>query len=87
MNFSYVVSEKPRYSNNKRLHKCNRCQKSGHYAHEYSASSPVLRGTERNYGPNTKKGDGRGSDFVAKSQQRSGPPKQTVGVSRGATPY
>ena len=37
------------------------------------------RGTDRNYGPNAKKGNGRGSDAVAKSQQRGGPPKKRSG--------
>ena len=32
MDLCYVKSERPRSSNNKRLQKCNRCQKLGHYA-------------------------------------------------------
>ena len=79
MDLSYIENEKPRFSNNKRLQKCNRCQKLGHYAHECSAPRPVPRGTDRNYGPHAKKGNGRGSDVVAKSQQRGGPPKNGRG--------
>ena len=79
MDLSYIENEKPRYSNNKRSQKCNRCQKLGHYAHECSAPRPVPRGTDRNYGPNSKKGNGRGSDVVTKSQQRGGPPKNGRG--------
>ena len=62
MDLSYVEMS------NKQTQKCHRRQKLGHYAHECSAPRPVLRGTECNYGPNPKKGNGRGSDVVAKSQ-------------------
>ena len=79
MDLSYVESERPRFSNNKRSQKCHRCQKLGHYAHECSAPRPAPKGTERNFGPYAKKGNGRGSDVVAKSQQRGGPPKNGRG--------
>ena len=44
MDLSYIESEKPRFSNNKRLQKCNRCQKLGHYAHECSAPTTSTKG-------------------------------------------
>ena len=86
MDLSYIESEKPRFTNNKRSQKCNRCQKLGHYAHECSAPRPVPRGTDRNFRPNAKKANCRGSDVVARTQQR-GDRQKTVRVSRGATPY
>ena len=64
-----VESERPRSSSSKRLQKCNRCQKLGHYAYECSASRPVSRNTKRSDRPSAKKGNGRGSDAVAKSQR------------------
>ena len=79
MDLSYVESERPRSSYNKRLQKCNRCQKLGHYAYECSAPRPVSSDTERNGRPNAKKGNGRGSNAVAKSQQRGGPSKNGRG--------
>ena len=79
MDLSYIESKKLRFSNNKRLQKCNRCQKLGHYAHECSARRPEPRGIKRKFGPNTKKGNGRGSDSVAKTQQRGGPQKNGQG--------
>ena len=42
MDLSYIESEKPRYSNNKRLQKCNRCQQLGHSTHECIASRQRL---------------------------------------------
>ena len=68
-----VESERPRSSSSKRLQKCNRCQNLGHYADECSDLRPVSRNTERSDRPSAKKGNGHGSDAVAKSQQRSGP--------------
>ena len=79
MDICYVESERPRSSSNKRLQRCNRCQKLGHYAHECSAPRPVPRSTERSGRPFTKRGNGRGSDAVAKSQQRGGPSKNGRG--------
>ena len=75
MDLSYVESEKPRSSNNKRLQRCNRCQKLGHYAYGCSAPRVVPNGTEQNGRPFAKKGNGRGSNAVAKPQQRNGPSK------------
>ena len=87
MDLSYVESKRPRFSINKRLQKCHRCQKLGHYAHECSAPRPAPKGTERNFGPYAKKGNGRGSDVVAKSQQRSRPPKKRSGSVGAQRPY
>ena len=86
MNLCSVESERPRSSSSKRLQKCNRCQKLGHYAYECSASRPVSCNSKQSNRPSAKKGNGRGSDAVAKSQQRGGPSKM-VGVSRGGAPY
>ena len=73
MDLCSVESERPRSSSSKRLLNCNRCQKLGHYAYECSASRPVSQNTERSDRPSAKKVNGRGSDAIAKSQQRSGP--------------
>ena len=80
MDLCSVESERPRSSSSKRLQKCNRCQKLGHYAYECSASRPVSRNTERSDRPSAEKGNGRGSDAVAKSQQRGGPSKNGRGL-------
>ena len=79
MDLCYVESEKPRSSNYKRLQKCNRCQKTGHYAYECSAARPVARSTERGDRTPAKKGGGRGSDAGSKSKQRGGPSKNGRG--------
>ena len=79
MDLCYVESERPRSSNNKRLQKCNRCQKLGRYAYECSAPRSVLLDTERNGQPTTKKGNRRVSNAVATSQQRDGPSKNGRG--------
>ena len=73
MDICYVESDRPRFSNNKRLQKCNRCQKLGHYAYECSAPRPVPNSTERNDWPFAKKDNARRSNAVAKPRQRSGP--------------
>ena len=85
MDLSYIESEKPRYSNNKRLQKCNRCQKLGHYAHECSAPRPVPRDTERNYGPNVKKATVAGPTLL-RNRNNEADRQKTVGVSSGAAP-
>ena len=74
-NFYRLGSKRPRSSDNKRLQKCNRFQKLGHYAYEYSTPRPVPNSTERNDRPFDKKGNRRRSNAVAKPQQRSGPSK------------
>ena len=79
MDLSYIEGERPRPSSHKRLQKCNRCQKLGHYAYECSAPRPVPSSTERNDRPTAKKGNGRGSNAVAKSQPRNGPSKNGRG--------
>ena len=75
MDLCSVENERPRSSSSKRLPKCNRCQKLGHYAYECSASRSASRNTQRSDRPSAKKGYERGSDTVTKSQQRSGPSK------------
>uniref|UniRef100_A0AAV1TGG1 CCHC-type domain-containing protein n=1 Tax=Peronospora matthiolae TaxID=2874970 RepID=A0AAV1TGG1_9STRA len=75
MELCYVESEKARSTDYKKLHKCNRCQKTGHYAYECSAPRPVSRDTGRSDRPPMRKGQGRGSAVGAKTQQRDGPSK------------
>uniref|UniRef100_A0AAV1UIR4 CCHC-type domain-containing protein n=1 Tax=Peronospora matthiolae TaxID=2874970 RepID=A0AAV1UIR4_9STRA len=75
MELCYVESEKARSTDYKKLQKCNRCQKTGHYAYECSAPRPVSRNTGRNERPPMRKGQGRGSAVGAKTQQRDGPSK------------
>ena len=80
MDLSYVESEKPRSSTSyKRLQKCNRCQKMGHYAYECSAPRPVPKNMVRNDRPPPRNSGGRGSDAVAKSQRRGGSSKNGRG--------
>uniref|UniRef100_A0AAV1TWJ0 CCHC-type domain-containing protein n=1 Tax=Peronospora matthiolae TaxID=2874970 RepID=A0AAV1TWJ0_9STRA len=75
MELWYVESEKARSTDYKKLQKCNRCQKTGHYAYECSAPRPVSRNTGRSDRPPMRKGQGRGSAVGAKTQQRDGPSK------------
>uniref|UniRef100_A0AAV1V3R3 Retrotransposon gag domain-containing protein n=1 Tax=Peronospora matthiolae TaxID=2874970 RepID=A0AAV1V3R3_9STRA len=56
MELCYVESEKARSTDNKKLQKCNGCQKTGHYAYECSAPRPVSRNTGRNDRPPMRKG-------------------------------
>ena len=75
MDLCFVESERPRSTSYKRLQKCHRCQKLGHYSYECSAPRAVPRGTEKSERPLAKKANGRGSNAAAKQQQRSGPSK------------
>uniref|UniRef100_A0AAV1V2S2 CCHC-type domain-containing protein n=1 Tax=Peronospora matthiolae TaxID=2874970 RepID=A0AAV1V2S2_9STRA len=75
MELGYVESEKARSTDYKKFQKCNRCQKTGHYAYECSAPRPVSRNTGRSDRPPMRKGQGRGSAVGAKTQQRDGPSK------------
>uniref|UniRef100_A0AAV1T4Z1 CCHC-type domain-containing protein n=1 Tax=Peronospora matthiolae TaxID=2874970 RepID=A0AAV1T4Z1_9STRA len=75
MELCYVESEKARSTDYKKLQRCNRCQKTGHYAYECSAPRPVSRNTGRSDRPPMSKGQGRGSAVGAKTQQRDGPSK------------
>uniref|UniRef100_A0AAV1UZF0 CCHC-type domain-containing protein n=1 Tax=Peronospora matthiolae TaxID=2874970 RepID=A0AAV1UZF0_9STRA len=75
MELCYVESEKVRSTGYKKLQRCNRCQKTGHYAYECSAPRPVSRDTGRSDRPPMRKGQGRGSAVGAKTQQRDGPSK------------
>uniref|UniRef100_A0AAV1UTS8 CCHC-type domain-containing protein n=1 Tax=Peronospora matthiolae TaxID=2874970 RepID=A0AAV1UTS8_9STRA len=75
MELCYVESEKARSTGYKKLQRCNRCQKTGHYAYECSAPRPVSRNTGRSDRPPMRKGQGRGSAVGAKTQQRDGPSK------------
>uniref|UniRef100_A0AAV1U1H4 CCHC-type domain-containing protein n=1 Tax=Peronospora matthiolae TaxID=2874970 RepID=A0AAV1U1H4_9STRA len=75
MELCYVESEKARSTDYKKLRKCNRCQKTGHYAYECSVPRSVSRNTGRSDRPPMRKGQGRGSAVGAKTQQRDGPSK------------
>uniref|UniRef100_A0AAV1US89 CCHC-type domain-containing protein n=1 Tax=Peronospora matthiolae TaxID=2874970 RepID=A0AAV1US89_9STRA len=75
MELCYVESEKARSTDYKKLQKCNRCHKTGHYAYECSAPRPVSRNTGRSDRPPMRKGQGRGSAVGVKTQQRDGPSK------------
>uniref|UniRef100_A0AAV1T2I0 Retrotransposon gag domain-containing protein n=1 Tax=Peronospora matthiolae TaxID=2874970 RepID=A0AAV1T2I0_9STRA len=75
MELCYVESEKARSTGYKKLQKCNRRQKTGHYAYECSAPRPVSRDTGRSDRPPMRKGQERGSAVGAKTQQRDGPSK------------
>uniref|UniRef100_A0AAV1U1C7 CCHC-type domain-containing protein n=1 Tax=Peronospora matthiolae TaxID=2874970 RepID=A0AAV1U1C7_9STRA len=75
MELCYVESGKARSTDYKKLQRCNRCQKTGHYAYECSAPRPVSRDTGRSDRPPMRKEQGRGSAVGAKTQQRDGPSK------------
>uniref|UniRef100_A0AAV1T5U7 CCHC-type domain-containing protein n=1 Tax=Peronospora matthiolae TaxID=2874970 RepID=A0AAV1T5U7_9STRA len=75
MELCYEESEKARSTDYKKLQKCNRCQKTGHYAYECSAHRPVSRNAGRNDRPPMRRGQGRGVAVGAKTQQRGGPSK------------
>ena len=75
MDLCLVEGEKPRPMNDKRMVRCHRCHKLGHYAYECSIPRSEPRGDERNDHPPAKRTGGRGSVVVAKSQHRSGPSK------------
>ena len=75
MDLCLVEGEKPRPMNDKRMVRCHRCHKLGHYAYECSIPRSEPRGAERNVHPPARRTGGRGSVVVAKSQHRSGPSK------------
>ena len=80
MDLCYVESEKPRSPSHKRLTRCHRCNKIGHYQYECSVPSNTSRpktGREDRRWP--KKGPRRGSDLVAKPRQESRPSKNGQG--------
>uniref|UniRef100_A0AAV1TFM3 CCHC-type domain-containing protein n=1 Tax=Peronospora matthiolae TaxID=2874970 RepID=A0AAV1TFM3_9STRA len=56
MELCYVESEKALSTDYKKLQKCNRCQKTGHYAYECSAPRPLSRNTGRSDSPPMRKG-------------------------------
>ena len=74
MDLCHAGSESSRVNNFKKLQKCNRCQKTGHYAYECSAPSAVPRTAESNNRQAAKRGPRRGSVVVVKTQQRNGQP-------------
>uniref|UniRef100_A0AAV1VNL7 Retrotransposon gag domain-containing protein n=1 Tax=Peronospora matthiolae TaxID=2874970 RepID=A0AAV1VNL7_9STRA len=75
MELCYVESEKARSTDYKKLQKCNRCRKIGHYAYKCSAPRPVSRNTGRCDRPPMRREQGRGSAVGAKTQQRDEPSK------------
>ena len=86
MDLCYVESERPRSSNNKRLQKCNRCQKLGHYAYECSAPHPVPNNTGKKVVHLPKGAMGVVPALLRNRNNEEDHPK-TVGVSRGGAPY
>ena len=72
-------SKSSRVNNYKKLQKCNRCQKTGHYAYECSVPSAVPRTIGNSNCQAAKRGPRRDSDVVAKPQQRNGQPKTGQG--------
>ena len=79
MDLCNTRSESSRVNNYKKLQKCNRCQKTGHYAYECSAPSAAPRTTGSSNRQAAKGGPRRGSDVVVKTQQRNGQPKNGQG--------
>ena len=79
MDLCSARGEISRVINYKKLQKCNRCQKTGHYAYECSAPSAVPRTAGNNNRQAAKRGPRRGPDVVAKTQQRNGQPKNGQG--------
>ena len=75
MDLCNARSESSRVNNYKKLQKCNRCQKTGHYAYECSAPNAVPRTAGNSNLQVAKRGPRCGSDVVAKTQQRNGQPK------------
>ena len=86
MDLCNVEGEKSRPVNDKRLLICRRSHKLKHYASEFSITRSEPRGTECSNRPPARRTELRGSDAVAKPQQRDGPLKM-VKVSRGGAPY
>ena len=81
MNLCSIESERPRSSSSKRLQKCNRFQKLGHYAYECSASRPVSRKLSEVIDRLPRRATDSGPTLL-----RSGPSKM-VGISNGGAPY
>ena len=65
MDLCHAVSESSRVYNYNKLQKCNRCQKTGHYAYECSDPNAVPRTAGNNNLQAAKRSPMRGSDVVA----------------------
>ena len=79
MDLCYAERESFLFTNYKKLQRCNRCQKTGHYAYECSAPNAVPRTAGNSNSQAAKKGPRRGSDVVAKTQYRDGRPNNGRG--------
>ena len=79
MDICNVEGGKPRPANDKRLVRCHRCHKMGHYAYECRIPRSEPRGAEHSDRPPARRTGGRGSEAVAKTQQRGGPSKNGRG--------
>ena len=79
MDLCHTESESSRVTDYKKSQKCYNCQKTGHYAYECSAPGVVPRTTGNSNRQAARRGPRRGSDVVAKPQQRNGQPKNGQG--------
>ena len=79
MGLCYAEGENYRVTNYKKLQRCNRFQKTGHYAYEYSSLNAVPRTAGNCNLQDAKNGTRRGSDAVAKTQHSNGQSKNGWG--------
>ena len=88
MDFCHVEIKKHRPVNDKRMVRCHRCYKLGHYAYECSVPCSGPRGAERSKRLPVRITGGRGSDAGATPQHRNSEAyhQQMVVVSRGGDP-
>ena len=89
MDLCYVEGEKPRPVNDKRSVRCHHCRKLVHYPFGCSIPRSEPRGAERSNRLPVRRTGGRGSDAIAKPQQRGGPSKKwsgSVGAERPTNP-
>ena len=85
MKLCYAKGESSHVTKYKKLQRCNRCQKTGHYAYKCSALNAVPRNAENSNRRAAKRGPRRKSDAVAKTQHYG--QSKMVRVSRCGAPY
>ena len=86
MDLYYVESERPRSSNNKRLQRCNRYQKLGHYSYECSAPRQYQTILSEMVVHLPKMAMGVGP-MLLQRRNREVDHQNMVEVSRGGAPY